>query len=225
MVDAAREHMRQAPAIRPWRNLAFMTTGPYGRRLYLYVLVAPVFEQHGYKGATVKALGHACHLSPASLYHYFGSKAEMATYPLRAPALTWENTHIEAEMDPLEQLREMLGMAVAMFPIWNLALRMHAEIHGQVDERVRATGYKQGEAIFGRLIFACARDMERPEAEALARDVLASLVGTAHTGLDEDVAAAQRERMISVLRAGLVPLHVDADRFDEAMAGATVVSG
>ena len=32
---------------------------------------------HGYRGATIKALAHACGLSPASLYHYFGSKREL----------------------------------------------------------------------------------------------------------------------------------------------------
>ena len=57
--------------------------------MHLYVLAAPVFEEHGYRGATIKALAYACHLSPSSLHHYFGSKAEMGTYPLTGPAIDW----------------------------------------------------------------------------------------------------------------------------------------
>lgn len=221
MIDLARRHMRSAPAIRPWRRIAGSDGALYGRRMYLYVQAAPVFEQYGYKGATIKALAHACHLSPASLYHYFGSKAEFAVYPLQAEALTWENTWVDPDMDPLVQLRALLDMSIAMFPIWMLALRMHEEIEGPLDERVRAVGFRQGEAVFGRLVQAVAPEMERAEAEALARDVLASLTGTAFAGLDEDVTAAQLGRMIRLLRAGLVSEHVDPERFDRVIAEAT----
>jgi AcrR family transcriptional regulator len=186
-------------------------------KMYLYVQAAPVFEEHGYKGATIKALAHACHLSPSSLYHYFGSKQEMATYPLTGPAIDWETAYVEPDIDPLVQLRIMLDMAVSMFPIWNLALRLHEEIRGTVDERMRAEGWRQGEAVFGRLIAAAAPEMSREAAERLARDVLASLAGTAMTALDEDVMPVQVERMRQILRGGLVPAHIDAERFDAVM--------
>ena len=77
MPESAQEAMRRMPVIRPWRNIEVAATEPYGRKMYLYVQAAPVFEEHGYKGATIKALAHACHLSPASLYHYFGSKEDL----------------------------------------------------------------------------------------------------------------------------------------------------
>lgn len=224
MASTAQEHMRRAPAIQPWLNVARGSAEPYGRRLHLYVQAAPVFEEHGYRGATIKALAHACGLSPASLYHYFGSKAEMATYPLTAPALSWENTFVDPDLDPLIQLSELLDMSVAMFPIWNLAMRLYAEIEGQVDERVRSAGFRQGEAVFGRLLFAVASELERADAEAIARDVLASLVGTAHTGLDPDVSGAQRERMVQVLRSALVPEHLDAARFEVGLTGRGVAA-
>ena len=220
MPQSPQEHMRPRPAIRPWLNIERTASDAYGHKMHLYVLAAPVFEEHGYRGATIKALAHACHLSPSSLYHYFGSKAEMATYPLTSPAIDWENAWVEPDIDPLEQLGVMLEMAVSMFPIWVLALRMHEEIYGEADERVRAAGWGQGEAVFGRLIFAVAPDMEREDAERLARDVLASLAGTAMTALDEDVMEAQLERMRAILRAGLVPDHVEPERFEAAMDAA-----
>ncbi len=220
MPDSPQQHMRRQPRIRPWLNIERGAHDAYGHKMHLYVLAAPVFGEHGYRGATIKALAHACHLSPSSLYHYFGSKAEMATYPLTGPAIDWDNAWVEPDVDPLEQLGVMLEMAVSMFPIWTLALRMHEEIHGGPDPRVQAAGWGQGEAVFGRLIYAAAPGMERVDAERLARDVLASLAGTAMTALDEDVMAAQLERMREVLRARLVAAYVDPARFEAAMDAA-----
>ena len=217
MVDIAQRHLRTAPTIRPWLNVARGIGGSYGKRLYLYVMAAPIFEEHGYHGATVKALAHACGLSPASLYHYFGSKAEFATYPLREQPLRWDNTYVDPDLDALVQLRELLSMSVAMFPIWALAIRMHEEIEGRSDERVRGDGFRQGEAVFGRLILTAAPSMGRPAAESMARDVLTALIGSAHSGLDTDVLSAQHARMTQTLRAGLVPDHISAIRFDAAM--------
>lgn len=217
MPESAQEHMGRRPRIRPWLNVERGASDAYGHKMHLYVLAAPVFQEHGYRGATIKALAHACHLGPSSLYHYFGSKAEMATYPLTGPAIDWDNAWVEPDIDPLEQLGVMLEMAVSMFPIWTLALRMHEEIHGGPDPRMQAMGWGQGEAVFGRLIFAAAPGMERAEAERLARDVLASLAGTAVTALDEDVMEAQLQRMREVLRARLVPRYVDGARFAAAM--------
>ncbi len=214
----AQEHMRGVPVIRPWRNIELAATEPYGHKMYLYVLAAPVFEKHGYRGATIKALAHACHLSPSSLYHYFGSKAEMATYPLTSPSIDWDNAFVDPDIDPLLQLQALLEMSTAMFPIWMLALSLHEEIHGGADPDMRAAGFKEGEAVFGRLICAAAPRIERPSAERLARDVLASLAGSSVTALDEDVMTVQQERMVAVLRAGLVPEFVQAVRFDSSLA-------
>ena len=67
-------------------------------------------RRHGYRGATIKALSHACGLSPASLYHYFRSKEEMATYLLRGPRLDWDSTWVDPATDPLLQLRRLVDM-------------------------------------------------------------------------------------------------------------------
>jgi hypothetical protein len=43
------------------------------------------------------------------------------------------------------------------------------------------------------------------------------MVGSAVLGLDADLEAAVRERVVAVLRAALVPTHVVAQRFDAAL--------
>src|SRR5664280_1507951 len=48
--------------VRPWRTSAQEPLDR--RRRELYKLAAPVFREHGYRGATIKALAHACHWHP-----------------------------------------------------------------------------------------------------------------------------------------------------------------
>ena len=84
-----------------------------GRRRELFALAAPVFRRHGYRGATMKALAHACGLSPASLHHYFGSKEELATYVVRRPRMDWDSTWVDPAMEPLVQFRLMIGRCQA----------------------------------------------------------------------------------------------------------------
>ena len=43
------------------------------------------------------------------------------------------------------------------------------------------------------------------------------MVGSAVVGLDPEPDAAVRERVVAVLRAALVPIHVSAPRFDAVM--------
>ena len=77
--------------VRPWG-----TPDPLdARRRELFHLAAPVFRAHGYRGTTIKALSHACHLSPAGLYHYFDSKADLATYIVRQPHLDWRTVYVD----------------------------------------------------------------------------------------------------------------------------------
>ena len=91
--------------VQPWRRLG---TETYQRRYELVVLAAPVFERDGYRGSTMRALAHACHLSPAGLYHWFDSKAALATYLLHAPRVDWESTYVAPNVEPLVQLRAIL---------------------------------------------------------------------------------------------------------------------
>lgn len=201
-------------AFEPWKQIGDEL---YRRRYELFVLAAPVFRAHGYRGATIRALAHACHLSPAGLYHYFGSKEQLATYPLWAPRIRWETTWIDPAADPLEQLRDLIDAGIRNVPLYLLAIRLHEEIHGPSDARTRAGTFREGEVVFGRMVHAAHPALARDEATELGRDLLATLVGSAFSGLDPDDATTRR-RMVETLRRRLVPDAVDGARFDRVMA-------
>jgi AcrR family transcriptional regulator len=188
------------------------------RRRELFALAAPIFRRDGYRGATIKALAHACGLSPASLYHYFGSKEEMATYIVRAPRMDWDSIWVDPSIDPLVQLARLLDLSLAELPNYLLALRLEDEIAGTTrDGGAHARTFREGEALYGRLIAASAPGMSRSEATLAARDALSAMVGSAVLGLDPEPHAAIRQRVVAVLRAALVPARVEPERFDTAM--------
>jgi AcrR family transcriptional regulator len=204
----------QTPEIEPWRHRGGSLDA---RRYDLFLLAAPVFERHGFRGATIRALAHACHLSPAGLYHYFSSKEELATWLLRGPRMSWETTYVDPELEPLEQLRQLVEISLGSLPVYLLALRLVEEIEGPASTRDRLAGFREGEAVYGRLIQAAAPAMSRSQALEVARHALAVLIGTATIGLDPQPAEAIRERTVQVLRAALVPDHIDPAWFDEVM--------
>ena len=200
---------------RPWR---FRGGGHMdARRRELFGLAAPVFRRHGFRGATVKALAHACGLRPASLYHYFGSKEELATYLLRRPRMDWDSTWVDPDTDPLLQLAQLLDLAMVELPDYLLALRLADEIAGTAsDPGTHAATFREGEAVFARLVAAAAPGMSRETATRVARDALSAMIGSAVLGLDPEPEAAVRERVLAVLRAALVPQHVEAPQFEAA---------
>src|SRR5262245_52090786 len=104
-------------------------------RRELFALAAPVFRRDGFRGSTIKALAHACGLSPASLYHYFGSKEDFATYLVRRPRMDWDSIWIDPETDPLAQLASLVELSVAELPNYLLALRLEDEIAGTSSAR------------------------------------------------------------------------------------------
>lgn len=181
-------------------------------------MAAPVFRRHGYRGATIKALAHACGLRPASLYHYFGSKQEMATYLLGRPRMDWDSTWVDPETDPLVQLAQLLDLSLTELPDYLLALRLADEIAGIASyDGVHARTFREGEAVFARLVAASAPGMSREAATRVARDGLSAMVGSAVLGLDPEPQAAVRERVVAGLRVALVPEHVEPRRFDLTM--------
>jgi len=202
------------PPIQPWRNRMDPTDG---RRYELFTLAAPVFARHGYRGATVQALAHACHLSPAGLYHYFESKERFATWLLRGPRLDWESTYVDPRIDPLVQLVAFVDIAVRNIPLYLLSIRLAEEVSGRADDRARRVMADQGEAVFARFIAAAAPNEERAVAEAMAADLLALLVGSAYAALDGGPERI-RARLLDLLRVRLVPGAVPGDRFDAALA-------
>ena len=204
---------------RPWR---FRGSGPLeARRRELFVLAAPVFRRYGYRGSTIKALAHACGLSPASLYHYFASKEEMATYLVRRPRMDWDSTWVDPTTDPLVQLALLLDLSLSELPNYLLAMRLADEIAGTSGvvsgDGAHARTFREGEAVFARLVAASVPAMSRADATRVARDALSAMVGSAVLGLDPEPQAAVRERVVAVLRTALVPRHVETQRFDAAM--------
>jgi AcrR family transcriptional regulator len=201
---------------RPWRFLGGDRLD--GRRRELFSLAAPVFRRHGYRGATIKALAHACGLSAASLYHYFGSKEELATYLLRRPRMDWDSVWVDPETDPLVQLVQLLDLSLMELPDYLLALRLADEIAGTTSNTAaHARHFREGEAVFARLVAASAPAMSRDVATRVARDALSAMVGSAIVGLDPEPEAAVRERVVAVLRSALVPTCVEVQRFDVTM--------
>jgi AcrR family transcriptional regulator len=206
----------EARPFQPWR---LRVDDPLeARRRELFRLAVPVFRRYGYRGATVKALAHACGLSPASLYHYFDSKEEMATYLLRRPRMDWDSTWVDPETDPLVQLAQLVDMSLSELPNYLLALRLTDEIAGTTSgDGSHARTFREGEAVYARLVAASAPAMSRDNATRVARDALSAMVGSAIVGLDSEPEAAVRERVVAVLRAALVPTHVEPLRFDATM--------
>ena len=143
---------------RPWR---FRAGSPLeARRRELFALAAPVFRRHGYRGATIKALAHACGLSPASLYHYFRSKEEMATYLVRRPRMDFDSTWVDPATDPLVQLALLLDLSLSELPNYLLAMRLADEIAGTASvDGSHARTFREGEAVFARLVAASAPAM------------------------------------------------------------------
>ena len=187
------------------------------RRIELFKLAAPVFEQHGYRGSTIKALAHACHLSPASLYHYFPSKAALATCLLDRTPVGWDAWRIDPVIDPLDQLRRLLDLVLKELPYYLLALRLAREMGRDVHGDAFASAFAEGEALIGRLIQAAAPDIDVAEAVEIARRLLGVMIGPPAVGVPTDVDAS-RARAIDLLRLHLVSEgRVDAGRFDRAM--------
>ena len=201
---------------RPWR---LHDMDPLdARRRQLFVLAAPVFRRYGYRGSTVKALAHACGLSPAGLYHYFGSKEELATYLLRRPRMDWRSTWVDPDTDPLVQLAMLVDLSLTELPSYLLAMRLADEIRAVPTEPSAHAGtFREGEAVFARLLAASAPAMSQANAAQVARDALTAMVGSAVLGLDPEPEAAVRARVIATLRAALVPRYVESGPFDEAM--------
>jgi AcrR family transcriptional regulator len=193
-----------------------LAAGIEGRRHELFRLAAPVFRAHGYRGATIKALAHACHLSPAALYHYFPSKAAFATFLIDEKPLDWDSTRIDPDIDPLVQLRLTVDVVIDVLPTYLLAVDLAREIGRPLSPPQLARFFGQGEAIFGRVTAAAAPELEPEAARELARRVLAIIVAGPTTCLAADPVSI-RAAAIDVLRLHLVRAGVDMDRFERAM--------
>jgi AcrR family transcriptional regulator len=201
-------------AINPWRRVS---DAHDSRRYELFMLAMPVFARLGFRGASIRELAHACHLSPAGLYHYFRSKRELATYALRSPRVGWERTYVDPAIDPLLQLRAMLELSINQVPVYMLCLRMLDEMADPAAATLKSATFRDGEQMIGRFVSAAAPAMGRAEAEETARLLIAVVVGSAMADLDQD-AGSLRRRVLDVLRTKLVPEHLEEEKLAASFA-------
>lgn len=111
---------------------------PFGRRREIYLRAAPIFTRHGYRGATLKAIAHACGLSIPGLYRYFPSKKALALFPLVAlhPDLHGPAPDV-SRGDARSHLSAWIEAAVAEAPNYRLAARLLLEVGLEDHERHR----------------------------------------------------------------------------------------
>ena len=115
------------------------------------------------------------------------SKEEMATYLVRRPRMDWDSTWVDPTTDALVQLAQLLELSLSELPNYLLALRLADEIEGTApDFGSHARTFREGEAVFARLVAASAPGMSRAAATRIARDALSAMVGSAVVGLDPE---------------------------------------
>jgi hypothetical protein len=132
--------------------------------------------------------------------------------------MDWDSIWVDPNTDPLVQLAQLLDLSLSELPNFLLALRLADEISESAsDGGSHARTFREGEAVFARLVAASAPDMSREVATRIARDALSAMVGSAVLGLDPEPEVALRERVVMVLRTALVPRYAEPQRFDATM--------
>jgi AcrR family transcriptional regulator len=191
-----------------------------GRRVEVFRLTAPVFRARGYRGATVKELAHAAHLSPAALYHYFPSKLDLATYLRRrdnTPESATDSRPAPVGPEPpLEHLSRHLDIFIDQMPLYLLAIDLAEEAGFTFDQAARARLFREGERALVPVLLRAAPTMAEPVATETADAVLALLVGPSVTGLAGDPGTI-RDRQMGILRERLLAHGVDPGAFEAAM--------
>jgi AcrR family transcriptional regulator len=168
---------------------------PFTRRRELYVRAATVFRQHGYRGATLKALANACGLSIPALYRYFPSKKAFALYPLIPLYPELHAPRPDATVgNPISRLSSWIEGAVAEMPNYLLAARLSSEV-GLDDEEQRKLDANLADhlAVLGDLARRAGPHLDDRGARELARTMVNVVFGPALTGLDPEPQELRRE--------------------------------
>jgi AcrR family transcriptional regulator len=153
------------------------------------------------------------------LYHYFDSKADLATWLVRQPHLDWQLVYIDPAVDAVRQLGACVDLAIAELPDFLLALDLAEELEVPGVARKRRALFREGENVLGRYLAAVRPGLTPEAARDLAALILSLLVGSHEIAGDQGSdPAAVRDRVVRVLRAELVPVAVDSARFDREIA-------
>ena len=187
----------------------------YERRMEIYRRVAPVFRQHGYRGATLKQLAHAAGLSIPALYRYFPSKRSLAFFPLVAAEPELHPVAPDASK-PLLVLSGFVRSAVEQLPYYSLAMQLSIElgVEHRADRRTREQLDATGE-VLARCARCVAPRLGAEDARDLASTMLTLAIGSTWTGPRSG--ARLRRLLQAALRTYLVPAGLSADRLDAAL--------
>lgn len=192
------------------------------RKSELFRLAAPLFAEHGYRGVSIRTLAHACDLSPAGLYHHFGSKLGLALFPIfgRAGSLQRCREHLRSSSpDPLVRLRVVIDAGLEELPDFLLALRL-AEESGykpRAEGALRAI-FHDAVATLATVAREAAPGMSSARAMEFAQAAIAVFLGSAVPGFDRNTAAL-RSQLVGLAHAYLTPAGADPHRLDAALGG------
>lgn len=188
------------------------------RRRELFTLAAPVFRRDGYQGATIKALAHACHLSPAGLYHYFPSKLALATYLLQPHQRSADFADLVVPTGSPQELIEFVSITVCSLDEYMLALDLGRETGVPEATVDRARVSREGIVAFERVLRRCAPAMSAAEAAETAHVLLAILVEPYATGLVQPTAIVEA-RLLDLIAERTAGRGLDLDALAAARAG------
>ncbi len=191
------------------------------RKAELFRLAAPLFAEHGYRGATIRKLAHACDLSPAGVYHHFGSKLGLALFPIlgRAGSLQRCHEHLRSSSpDALVRLRILIDSGLDELPDFLLALQL-AEESGYKPRAERALRaiFRDAVTTLATVAREAAPGMSSTRAIEFAQAAIAIFLGSAVPGFDRD-AAALRAQLVGLAQIYLVPAGADPGRLEAALA-------
>ncbi|HEX9495579.1 MAG TPA: helix-turn-helix domain-containing protein [Candidatus Limnocylindria bacterium] len=196
------------------------------RRHELFALATPLFARLGYREVTLKELAEACHLSPASLYHYFPSKLDLALYPFTVEGQGCDQFEARArlEPDPLVTIRAWLEAAIAAMPMMELAKRLALEAErSDVTGAAWRSAVARWRRILGTLAQQAAPQLDGERVGEVAEALMSVISGgPGRVRPDPDTIRAQ---VVAVLRGYLVPAGLHPARFDAALgapAAATI---
>jgi AcrR family transcriptional regulator len=166
------------------------------RRWAMFAAARPVFERSGYRNATVAELAWTSGLRPASLYHYFPSKAAFALFPLNSENGLCHAWHVHAAQlppDPMLRLEGLLDHIGRHIGSIGLALKLAGEM---ADDRAVAsaarTAVRQAQEDFRLLGKTLDSNVDSARADDLFQAVATMAVGQV-PGLDRDPDALRRQ--------------------------------
>ncbi len=209
--------IRETPARAPAPDAA-------GRRRELFALALPLFARLGYREVTLKELAEACHLSPASLYHYFPSKLDLALYPFTVEGQGCDEFEARARLapDPLIVIKDWLDAATAAMPKMELAKRLAVEAdRSDVTAAAWRSGVARWRRILGTLAQRAAPQLGDERVGELAEALMSVISGG--PGRMRPEPETVRAQVVALLRGYLVPAGLHPARFDTTF-GATAAT-